>query len=123
MPEDSSMPRVHLHLLVALLLVAAFVVGLHRATVAAPIYPLRIGAVFPLHGQMSPLASDEYRGVSIARDMVNAAGGIAGRHIALVTKELDRPDQSTGVMGSLHKQGVSIVLGAYSSELSIPASA
>jgi branched-chain amino acid transport system substrate-binding protein len=90
---------------------------------AAALPPIRIGAVFPLQGQMAPLAWQEYRGVQIAAAMVNAGGGVHGRRIALVTRELDEPGQTAAVMRSLRKDGITTVLGAYSSALSIPASA
>jgi branched-chain amino acid transport system substrate-binding protein len=84
---------------------------------------LRIGAVFPLSGQMAPLARQEYRGVQIAADLINAAGGIAGRRIVLVTRELDQPGQANAVMQALRRAGITTVIGAYSSALSIPAAA
>jgi len=83
---------------------------------------IRIGAVFPLSGSMSPLARQEYRGIRIAQELVNAAGGIHGRAIVLDTRELDTPAQARSVMRSLHSARITTVLGAYSSALSVPAS-
>jgi branched-chain amino acid transport system substrate-binding protein len=116
------MQRVLQLLLLAVMAGASFFAGDGPSSASGATAPLRIGAVFPLHGPLAVLATDEYRGVAIARDMVNASGGISGHQVWLVTRELDMPDQSTGVMKSLHRQGISTVLGAYSSELSIPAS-
>jgi len=83
---------------------------------------IRIGAVFPLQGPMSSLALHEYRGAQIARDLVNASGGVRGRKIELVARNLQDPAQAPSVMQALHASGVNAVLGAYSSALSIPAS-
>ena len=83
---------------------------------------VRIGAVFPLQGPMSSLALHEYRGVQIARDLVNASGGVRGRKIELVARNVQDPAQAPSVMQVLHASGVNAVLGAYSSALSIPAS-
>lgn len=92
-------------------------------TTAPAATPIRIGAVFPLQGSLSPLARQEYRGVQIARDMVNAAGGVGGRRIVLVTQELHDPNAASSAMQTLKRRGITTVVGAYSSALSIPASA
>jgi branched-chain amino acid transport system substrate-binding protein len=70
---------------------------------------------------LGPLAREEYRGVQIARSLVNAAGGVHGQQIELVTRELQEPTAAQSVMDGLHAQGITTVLGAYSSALSIPA--
>src|SRR2546426_7893218 len=36
---------------------------------------IKVGALFPLSGPQAPLAKQEYAGVQIARDLVNADGG------------------------------------------------
>jgi branched-chain amino acid transport system substrate-binding protein len=100
-----------------LLLSVALLPSLPHTSAATPI---RMGAVFPLKS-IGALARQEYLGVQIAQSMVNAAGGIAGRPITLDEQELDYSGQTGGIMRSLRKSGVSVVLGAYSSSLSIPA--
>lgn len=117
-------PRLRSFALIALIGLASFVSGAHAApSTQKPSASIRIGAVFPLHDSMGPLARDENRGVQIARELVNAAGGVDGRRIVLDTRELDWPGQATAVMRSLRAEGITTVLGAYSSALSIPASA
>lgn len=115
------MHRIARALLVIMLLFLCRLPGAQATQASAP--PLRIGAVFPLTGQMAPLARQEYRGVQIAADLVNGAGGIGGRRIVLDTRELDQPGQAGAVMQKLHQDGVTTVIGAYSSALSIPAAA
>lgn len=85
--------------------------------------PIRVGAMFPLNGPMSPLARDEYQGVLVARDLVNADGGVDGRSVDVVTREVETADQAPQAARALHDAGVPVVLGTYSSALSIPASA
>jgi branched-chain amino acid transport system substrate-binding protein len=86
--------------------------------------PLRIGAVFPLTGpQAGGYAQDELAGVEIARDMVNAGGGVAGRPIQLDLRDLPGRDVGPQRAAELHADGVPAVLGAYSSDLSMPVSA
>lgn len=84
--------------------------------------PIRIGAVFPISGNAASLAVPELTGVQIAADLINADGGITGRRIELVVRDLRSRDEADGVMADLAGQGIEIVIGAYSSDLSIAAS-
>ena len=103
--------------LAIVLLLVATVLGCQSAT-----NPIRIGAVFPISGNAASLAGPELAGVQIAADLVNADGGIAGRPIELVLRDLRSRDEADGVMVDLAGQGIEIVIGAYSSDLSIAAS-
>ncbi len=89
---------------------------------AGPV-PLRIGAIFPLAGTDAPDSSDEYLGVQLAAQMVNAAGGVGGRSISLDFRDVEDQTQIPAAVSSLHADGVPVVIGAYSSQLSIPAAA
>lgn len=82
---------------------------------------IRVGAAFPLMS-MGGLARQEYTGVEMAADMVNKAGGVSGRRIVLVPRQINETAESLPVMRALHRAGINIVVGAYSSALSIPAS-
>ena len=85
--------------------------------------PIRIGAVFPTSGNAAGLAGQELAGVRIAADLVNEDGGVAGRPIVLDVRDLERADAAPAVMAALRAEGVHVVIGAYSSDLSIAASA
>lgn len=86
--------------------------------------PLRIGAVFPTRGPQITVAGarEERLGVEIARDFVNAAGGVAGRRIELDEHELSTIDDAAPALDALQGDGVEAVVGAYSSSLSLRAS-
>ncbi len=84
--------------------------------------PIRIGAVFPLSGNAAGLAGQQLAGVQIAVDLVNADGGVAGRPVELDVHDLQSASDAPGVMAQLKGEGVSVVVGAYSSDLSIAAS-
>lgn len=84
--------------------------------------PIRIGAVFPIAGNAAVLALPELVGVQIAADLVNADGGIEGRTIAIEVRSLESRAQAPEVMEGLKRDGIDIVIGAYSSDLSIAAS-
>ena len=106
-------------LLVALLL-AVVLSGCGIATQDAG--PIRIGAVFPISSNAASLAGPELTGVRIAADQVNADGGIGGRKIELVVRDLRSRGDAASVMHELRASGVQLVIGAYSSDLSIAAS-
>src|SRR5207253_9254172 len=84
---------------------------------------VKVGAVFPLTGPQAPLAKQEYAGVQIARDLVNADGGVDGVPIELVTKDLTAESDAASRVQELKAQGVHSILGSYSSSLSMPVSA
>src|SRR5438128_4227219 len=83
---------------------------------------VKIGALFPLSGPQAPLAKQEYAGVQIARNLVNADGGIDGAPIELVTRDLVSESNATARVADLKAHGVNAILGAYSSGLSLPVS-
>ena len=91
--------------------------------VAKPPTALRIGAVFPLTGSTAALAHEEYMGAQIAADLVNAAGGVDGKQISLDVRDVDNEADVSAAVQSLARDRVPAILGAYSSELSIPLSA
>jgi branched-chain amino acid transport system substrate-binding protein len=84
---------------------------------------VKVGAVFPLSGPQAPLAKQEYAGVQIARDLVNADGGVDGAPIELITRDLVSESDAITRVADLKAHGVTAVLGAYSSSLSMPVSA
>src|SRR5215208_3577447 len=106
----------------ALVAVASIAIVVGGWRVAAGLNVLRIGAVFPLSSNAAGLAGPELAGVRIAVDLINADGGIGGRRVQLEVRDLRSRDESDAVMADLRATGVDIVIGAYSSELSIAAS-
>jgi branched-chain amino acid transport system substrate-binding protein len=84
---------------------------------------IKVGAVFPLTGPQAPLARQEYAGVQIARDFVDADGGVDGVPISLVPKDITVASDAAARVSELKQAGVSSVIGAYSSSLSMPISA
>ena len=107
-------------------LVAALAAAVLAATLvgcgAPKLEPIRIGAVFPISGNAATLAVPELTGVQIAADLANADGGVEGRPIELVVRDLRSGDEADAVMHDLKGQGISLVIGAYASDLSMAAS-
>ena len=90
---------------------------------AAQPRPILVGAVFPLDGVAGSLPEQEALGVRIAAELVNADGGVGGRPISLDVRTLQRAQDAPAVMARLRRDGAQVVIGAYSSDLSIAASA
>jgi len=107
-------------LVAALVVVLALVAGC--TTVRPTLSPIRLGAVFPISGNAAGLAGPELAGVRIAVDQVNADGGLAGRRVELEVRDLKTRSDADAVMAELRDQGIRVVIGAYSSDLSIAAS-
>jgi branched-chain amino acid transport system substrate-binding protein len=108
-------------LLVSVLLPVAVLAAVAAPTSASRV--IRVGALFPLNGPQSTLARQEYQGIEIARNMVNMDGGVHGVPVQLDSRELDDPSTAAAAVRSLRSDGVSVVIGTYSSALSVPASA
>jgi branched-chain amino acid transport system substrate-binding protein len=104
-------------------LIVPLLVGACASVAASAPTPLRIGAIFPLSGSEAPGSTDEYLGVTLAAQMVNASGGVGGRRISLDTRDVETQAQIPAAVSSLRSDGVPVVIGAYSSQLSIPAAA
>jgi branched-chain amino acid transport system substrate-binding protein len=102
------------------LLLAALVLGA-CAPAAAPARVLVVGLMLPLTGPSAALAQEELNGIQIAVDEVNSAGGVAGRQVSLVTRDVNSREATAGVVDQLRHAGATLVMGSYDSSLSIPA--
>jgi branched-chain amino acid transport system substrate-binding protein len=87
---------------------------------AGPGPALRIGAVFPLTGAQAALGHQELVGVQLAAQLANRSGGVDGRRIDLEVRNLTSQAQAASTVSGLRSTGTSVVMGAYSSLLSIP---
>ena len=122
MPQRPRAERSDRYGLIGVLILAVLAAACASVAAAGPV-PLRVGAIFPLSGSTAPDSTDEYLGATLAAQMVNAQGGIGGRAITLDVRDVEDQSQIPAAVSSLHADGVPVVLGAYSSQLSIPAAA
>jgi branched-chain amino acid transport system substrate-binding protein len=89
---------------------------------AAPA-PLAFGALFPFSGPLSQLGDESFRGLDLAVDERNAAGGLLGRPIALVRGDAADQSQATAEAKRLTGPGgAGAVFGSYASAVSFAAS-
>ena len=124
--RSSHRPSLPLLAVIALIAVTACASPTSPPSASASAPPsadeIRIGAVFPLEGNAAGLAKEELAGVQAAADFVNTDGGINGRRIVLDVRDLESAADALAVMTALKADGAAVVVGAYSSALSIPAS-
>ena len=106
--------------LTALAAVATIVAGLSCAGGNA----IKIGLVVPLTGDIKTFGESTRNGAMLAIDEVNAAGGINGRKIDVVTTDDKNDPTETGNAGSklIDMDRVAAVIGSVSSKCSVPLS-
>lgn len=84
---------------------------------------VKFGALFPLSGGLALLGEESLRGVEIAVEERNAAGGLKGETIVLVRGDAVDNNQAIGEARRLISvEDVSAIFGTYSSARSIAAS-
>src|SRR5512132_2418036 len=102
---------------------ALLLVLLLAACTGDPPKPVRVGAIYPLSGTQGMGGIDEFHGVQVAAELINAEGGIRGRPVALDQVDVPEADAAPGAVRELADRGVDLVLGSYGSTISSPAAA
>lgn len=85
--------------------------------------PIKLGALYPLSGNMALLGEESYRGVELATMVRNEQGGINGSQIELV--KADAPDANAAQAEAnrlITQDNIKVIMGTYSSSLSYAAS-
>lgn len=92
------------------------------ASHAANAGEIKIGALFPFSGGMALLGDESFRGVELAVDERNAAGGINGEKIVLVKADAVDANQAVGEARRLTSvENVKAIFGSYASSVSTAA--
>src|ERR671913_315114 len=86
-----------------------------------PPEPARVGAIYPLSGTQGMGGIDEYHGVRVAAELINAEGGVGGRPVVLDQVDVPEADAAPGAIKALADRGIDLVLGSYGSTISSPA--
>lgn len=94
------------------------------ARAQAPASELRLGAIFPLTGALALFGDECFRGVELAVEERNAAGGVLGRTLRLL--RADAPDEAAATAEARRlTQGegrVAALFGSFSTAIALPAS-
>ena len=84
---------------------------------------IKIGVVGPITGQYAAFGEQMVKGATMAVDEINAAGGVNGQKLQLLTgDDACDPKQATAVANKMVTDKVVFVAGHYCSSSSIPAS-
>jgi branched-chain amino acid transport system substrate-binding protein len=86
--------------------------------------PPEIGVALPLSGDLSLIGDESLRGILLAVDAANAAGGIAGKPVLLASADIvDQSQAGSAVNNLITKNHAGVILGTGTSALSYPGSA
>jgi branched-chain amino acid transport system substrate-binding protein len=84
---------------------------------------IKLGALYPFSGGLVVLGEESFRGLELAVEERNAAGGIQGKKIELVKGDAVDPNAAVGEARRLISVGgVKAIFGTYSSSLALAAS-
>ena len=83
---------------------------------------MKVGALFPFSGALALLGQESYRGLELAVNEINAAGGINGEKIQIVKADAVDPTQAVSETKRLISSNVIGVFGSYASGISYAAS-
>jgi branched-chain amino acid transport system substrate-binding protein len=75
--------------------------------------PIKIGVIAPLTGNLANTGQEVRLGLEIARDEINAAGGVNGRQVRLIFEDgkCDPKEATTAARKLVDIDGVSVILG------------
>src|SRR6266542_3695189 len=92
-------------------------------TNAQPGEPIKVGVIQPLSGPMATSGNYVRMGAEIARDWVNARGGILGRPIALLIEDnkSDPKEAATATEKLIVRDKVPVIMGAWGSSMTLAA--
>lgn len=83
---------------------------------------LKLGALYPFSGGLALLGDESFRGLELATEEANAAGGLRGMRIALVKGDAVDANQAVGEARRLVSvEKVKAVFGTFSSSLALAA--
>lgn len=83
---------------------------------------LRLGALFPFSGTLALIGDESFRGLEIAVEERNAAGGVAGRPLRLVRADaVDQAQAAAQARRLMAQERVGAVFGTAASALSVAA--
>src|SRR5438093_1605851 len=104
------------------------VLALFLASIAAPAAaqsgdPIRIGVIQPLSGPVAASGNYVRMGAEIARDWINARGGVLGRPVQLLIEDnkSDPKEAATAAEKLIVRDKVSVIMGAWGSSMTLAA--
>jgi branched-chain amino acid transport system substrate-binding protein len=110
---------------VSSVLVLALVFAIFPAspTSAQPAEPVKVGVIQPLSGPVAASGNYVRMGAEIARDWINARGGVLGRQIQLLIEDnkSDPKEAATAAEKLIVRDKVPVIMGAWGSSMTLAA--
>ena len=105
------------------LLFAAFAVGTFLAPAGFAQAPIKIGVIEPLSGPVAASGNYVRMGAEIARDWINAKGGVNGRKVELVIEDnkSDPKEAASAAEKLIVRDKVPAIMGAWGSSMTLAA--
>jgi branched-chain amino acid transport system substrate-binding protein len=101
-------------------LVLAFSGGVPMAMAQGDVW--RIGTIYPLTGALAKNGIKNFDGVKIATEMINEAGGVAGKKVVLVSADAPDPQAAASEANRLiTNEHITAILGTQASSLAMAA--
>jgi branched-chain amino acid transport system substrate-binding protein len=107
----------------ALVLTLLLVVGLGGGAPAQQAEPIKVGVIQPLSGPVAASGNYIRMGAEIARDWINARGGVLGRPVQLLIEDnkSDPKEAATAAEKLIVKDKVPVIMGAWGSSMTLAA--
>ncbi|HXJ77221.1 MAG TPA: ABC transporter substrate-binding protein, partial [Candidatus Methylomirabilis sp.] len=85
--------------------------------------PIKIGVIEPLSGSVAASGNYVRMGAEIARDWINARGGVLGRPVALLIEDnkSDPKEAATAAEKLIVRDKVPVIMGAWGSSMTLAA--
>ena len=78
----------------------------------------KIGALYPLSGNLAVLGNEALMGAEIAAEMVNETGGFDGKKFEIIKTDVTDPQKATTEAKRLvNQKGVDLLIGTYGSSI------
>src|SRR6266568_3337358 len=120
---SGGVPMARLSVSSVLVLALVFAIFPASPTSAQPAEPIKVGVIQPLSGPVAASGNYVRMGAEIARDWVNARGGILGRPIALLIEDnkSDPKEAATAAEKLIVRDKVPVIMGAWGSSMTLAA--
>src|SRR2546425_8664167 len=121
--RSGGVPMARLSVSSVLVLARVFAIFPASPTSAQPAEPIKVGVIQPLSGPVAASGNYVRMGAEIARDWINARGGVLGRQINLLIEDnkSDPKEAATAAEKLIVRDKVPVIMGAWGSSMTLAA--
>src|SRR3989454_11008360 len=121
--RSGGVPMARLSVSSVLVLALVFAIFPASPTSAQPAEPIKVGVIQPLSGPVAASGNYVRMGAEIARDWINARGGVAGRKVELRIEDnkSDPKEAASAAEKLIVRDQVPAIMGAWGSSMTLAA--